>query len=295
MGGWLLYLNATGGSKGIRQALAERRNPYSDLYRGAVNRLTAGVVPPARTGEAIAPHIRFEQPWNQGLALLIGLGGAALIVWLYRHEGSVPGSYKALLATLRIVLVLLAMFLLSEAVLSVDRTGLPYFVVMVDDSASTSVVDAYPDSKRQDEAAALAKTAQKPSASRLAVAQGWLERNRGKLLQELQKQHRVRLYLVSSSARPLGEIASPQQVRPTLDQLERVEPIGDQSRLGDGVRQVLTELRGAPPTAILLLTDGQTTDGESLVKAAEFARHQGRAALPDRPGRPVADPRPGID
>ena len=38
---------------------------------------------------------------------------------------------------------LLAVFMLSEAVLSVERTGLPYFVVMVDDSASGQVVDQY--------------------------------------------------------------------------------------------------------------------------------------------------------
>jgi hypothetical protein len=287
VGGWLVYLNASGGMKNVRQALAERRNPYSDLYHGAVTRLTAGLVPPTRAGEAITPHIRFEQPWNQGLALLIGIGGAALIVWLYRREGAVAGWYKALLATLRIALVLLAMFLLSEAVLSVDRTGLPYFLVMVDDSASTSVADPFPDPQAKARAEELAQEAKKPEPSRLAVAQGWLLREDGKLLRELQKQHRVRLDLVSTADRPLAEIAAPDQVRPALDKLLKVEPLGDQSRLGDGVRQVLTELRGAPPTAILILTDGQTTDGETLAKVAEFARAKGVPVFPVGLGDPA--------
>ena len=54
-----------------------------------------------------------------------------------------------------------------------------------------------------------------------------------------------------------------------------MEATGSQSRLGDGIRQVLTELRGAPPSAVVLLSDGQTTEGESLSKAAELAARKG--------------------
>src|SRR4051812_6989908 len=89
-------------------------------------------VEPARAGEAIVPQIRFEQPWPQAVFVFIALGSAALIVWLYRREGNAPFLYKMGLAALRITLVLLTLFMLSEAVLSVERTGLPYFVVMVD-------------------------------------------------------------------------------------------------------------------------------------------------------------------
>ena len=35
-------------------------------------------VEPARTGEAITPQIRFEQPWSQGITLLVVLGICAL-------------------------------------------------------------------------------------------------------------------------------------------------------------------------------------------------------------------------
>lgn len=242
------------------------------LLRLLADRL--GVKPP-EAGEAIVPQLQFEQPWSQGLALLVALGCGALILWLYRREGSAPAWYRMLLAGLRITLVLLAMFMLSEAVLSVERTGLPSFVIMADDSASGGVVDQYADPKLKQAAEGLSKLAGKSEASRLAVAQGWLARDDGAFLRTLQEQHKVRLYLVSTAARPLAEVDTPEQVKPALDRLLKVEPTGAQTRLGDGVRQVLTELRGAPPTAILLLTDGQTTDGEALAPAAELARRKG--------------------
>ncbi len=38
---------------------------------------------------------------------------------------------------------------------------------------------------------------------------------------------------------------------------------------------MLTELRGAPPSAMIVLSDGQTTEGEPLAKAAELAARKG--------------------
>ena len=255
------------------------------LLRRLADRL--GVVP-AGVGESFDLRIRAEQPMSQGLLLLILIPSIALIIWLYRREGSASLPYKMFLAALRIALVILALFMLSESVLSVDRTGLPYFVVMVDDSASQQVVDQYADAKAKATAAELAKIAGHPEPDRLALAQGLLEKDDGAILRELQKKHRVRLYLVSNTARPLHEIDKPEDIAPALKDLKKVEASGDQSRLGAGVRQVLTELRGVPPTAIVLLTDGQTTEGETIAKAAEFAARKGVPLYPIGLGDPDA-------
>src|SRR4051812_26094840 len=147
-------------------------------------------VEPARAGEALIPRLRFEQPWSQGLTLLVVLGCAALILWLYRREGQASTPYKMGLAALRIVLVLLAVFMLSEAVLSVERTGLPYFAFLVDDSASGQVVDQYANPQVRAAASALAQKVGKPEPARLAVAQGWLAQDQARILVELQKQHK---------------------------------------------------------------------------------------------------------
>lgn len=243
-------------------------------------------VAPAAAGEAISPTLRFEQPWPQWVTLLVVLASIVFVIGLYRRESSAPLHYKVGLAAIRITLVLMAVFMLSEAVLSVDRTGLPYFVVMVDDSASQQVPDQYDDPKLKAAAEALAKASGQPEATRWALSEGLLFKDEGMLLKELQKQSKVRLYLVSNAPRMLAEIDKPEDLKPALEKLKNAEPTGGQTRLGASVRQVLTELRGAPPSAILILSDGQTTDGEGLAKAAELAARKGVPLYPVGLGSP---------
>ena len=255
------------------------------LLRRLADRL--GVASPG-VGESFDLRIRAEQPLAQGPTILVVVGCAALIIWLYRREGSASLPFKMFLAALRISLVILALFMLSESVLSVDRTGLPYFVVMIDDSASQQVVDQYADPKAKAAAADLAEISGRIEGDRLALAQGLLVRDDAAILRALRKKHRVRLYLVSNSARPLADIDKPEDIEPALAALKKVQPGGDQSRLGSGIRQVLTELRGVPPTAILLLTDGQTTEGETVARVAEFAARKDVPLYPIGLGDPEA-------
>src|SRR5262245_17306154 len=105
-----------------------------------------GVAPP-QAGEELSPHIRLEQPWNQTLLIAVVLGSVSLIIWLYRREGRAPAFYKSILAAIRICLVLLLVFMISEAVLSVNRNGLPYLTIMIDDSASERIADQYAQSE----------------------------------------------------------------------------------------------------------------------------------------------------
>ncbi len=247
-----------------------------------------GVAPP-QPGEAITPHIRFEQPWSQTFLVFTALGSIALICWLYRHEGKASTASKVMLAGVRITLVLLAMFMLSEAVLSVERTGLPYLTILIDDSESQRIVDQYdkPEvktaldelaSSSRQEANGKSKTAALPAenqTTRLDIAKGLILKDQARLLRELEKQHKVRLYLVSNTARLLKEVDRPVDIAPAVEMVRAIEPIGTHSRLGDGVRQVLTELRGAPPSAMVVLSDGQTTEGETLSKASELATRKG--------------------
>ena len=182
-----------------------------------------GVAPP-QPGEEITPRIRFEQPWPQWLLVFTCSGSIALICWLYRHEGKASTASKVLLAGLRIALVLLAMFMLSEAVLSVERTGLPYLTILIDDSASQRIADQYekPEVKTAldllaaaSRPAAKGKTAAPPAedqTTRLDIAKGLILKDQARLLRELEKQHKVRLYRVSNAAQLLAEVDRPADI-----------------------------------------------------------------------------------
>ncbi len=232
-------------------------------------------VAPARAGEEIHPQLRWEQPWPQWLLVFTVLLSAALIIWLYWHEGKASRAAKLFLASLRMALVLLAMVMLNEAVLSVERTGLPYLTILVDDSASQRIADQYEKPEVKAGLDALAAPAQASETTRLAIAKGLILKDRARLIRELEKQHKVRIYLVSNATRLLAEVGRESDIEGALTKVRALEATGSQSRLGDAVRHVLTELRGAPPSAIVLLSDGQTTEGEPLPKAAELAEKKG--------------------
>jgi hypothetical protein len=251
------------------------------LLRSLADRL--GAAPPG-AGEQITAAIRYEQQWPQWLLVFTVLVSTGLILWLYRHEGKAKTASKLCLAGLRIVLVLLAIFMLYEPVLSVGRSGLPFLTVLIDDSASQRIIDQY---ERPDVKAALDALAARgaPAASsapdepaqttRMAIAKGLILQDRARLIRELQKQHKVRLYCVSTVAKFLGEVDRADQVQRGAELLRSLEANGGQTRLGDGIRHILTELRGAPPSAMILFTDGQTTEGEPLAKACELAERKG--------------------
>jgi len=59
------------------------------------------------------------------------------------------------------------------------------------------------------------------------------------------------------------------------DQLAAAEPRGQSTRLGEGIRRVLDQLRGTAPAALIVLSDGIVTEGPSLEEAAALARRRG--------------------
>ena len=89
-------------------------------------------------------RLRFEQPWQQWLLVFTFLLAAALIGWLYWHEGKASRASKLFLASLRTgarasgdVHAFRRLFFRSGG------RGLPYLTILVDDSASGRIADQY--------------------------------------------------------------------------------------------------------------------------------------------------------
>lgn len=244
-----------------------------------------------RPGEGTAWRFDWRLPDPHWLVLLICVIAAVFVVGIYRRDGqSLRWPSLVVLIGLRIAVFALILGMLTELSLTIERTGLPIVAVMLDTSASMSLQDQYPASSKAarvvDE---LTKSASGES-NRLAVSQLVLSRNNGQLLRELQQRHQLRLYRFAETAVPLefgdlGDSARPENdtdsphnnFAEALKELRALRADGDETRPAPAARKVLGDLRGAPPAAIVLFTDGvaSVSDTDKLSTIAETARRKG--------------------
>ncbi len=206
-------------------------------------------------------------PW---LVLAVVLGSAAILVAVYwRESPSASRPWKVLLAGLRLALVGLVVLMLYGWTVQRHRTDLPDVVVLLDDSASMGLVDHFDDKAVAAEVERHVTAAKLDEATRLDLARSLLLESEGRLLKELGQRYNLRVFLAGSTARSLG--GDRQALATSIQQLAPDEPA---SRLGDAVREVLEAQRGRPTAAIVVFTDGVTTEGKSLAEAAQLARRK---------------------
>lgn len=228
-------------------------------------------VPAAGSGEGTSWGLDSTWAWAPWVTLSFALAAAFWVLFWYAREVSSAGrAYRLLLALLRLTLVALLLFMLAGFVLSMHRTGLPYVVVLVDDSASMATVDRYDEKQVRQAVAKWMKAAQAEEGSRLNLGKGLLLADDAALVRRIGQRFKLKMYFVSAAARPqttdVGEL---------IAAIRNLEPTGEVSRLGEAVETVLNDLRGNPPSALVLLSDGINTEGATLADAAQEARRKG--------------------
>jgi hypothetical protein len=209
-------------------------------------------------------------PWLV-LAVLI-VSGAILLAVYWRESPTAARPWKLLLAAMRLGLVAIVLVMLYGWTIQRHRTDLPDVVVVLDDSASMALVDHYDDK-------ALAAAIDRRLAgvkfdepTRLNLAKTLLLERDAALLSRLSERYNLKFYLAGVTARSAS--AERDSLVSALANLPADQPA---SRLGDSVREVLEAQRGRPTAAIIVLTDGVTTEGKPLSEAAQYAR---RKAVP---------------
>ncbi|MCS7304812.1 MAG: VWA domain-containing protein [Thermoguttaceae bacterium] len=230
----------------------------------------------SRPGQGIQWTIEHAWPWPGWLSVLIVLLLVGLIVGLYwRETRAASRNIRTILALCRLLLVGLVFWMISQSTLVVHRTGLPYLVLLLDNSGSMSTVDGYSAAQAQALRRRM-KDAGLPEEvlSRLNLAKMLLLENDAALLRRLHREYQVRIYVLEDSvggARPWPEEDLEQQVA----ELRRLEPTVPSSRLGAAVQSIFRDLRGTDPAAVVLFTDGITTEGPLLSDVASLARRRG--------------------
>ncbi len=225
----------------------------------------------AGAGEGTVWSVDHAWNWAPWVTLLAAGAAIAGVAWFYAREtGHASRPWRWFLSCLRLSAIAIVLFMIAEVVISFERTGLPYVVVAIDDSASMALVDRYDDEavRRLLEQHTAEIEATEPS--RFAVAQSLLLGQDASFLRTIHRRYKLKVVLLSETVRPLAG-----GIEELTTAVRAASPLGTASRLGQGLRGILNELRGTPPTAIVLLTDGVTTEGESLSDAASYAQRKG--------------------
>lgn len=234
-------------------------------------------VPPPEAGQGTDWHFGHSFPWPAWALLLFALVAVCYVISVYRRDAaSLSRRMRFLLTALRCTALAMLLFFLSGAELAIERTGLPYVVILLDTSGSMGTPDLYQIPELQKAARQLADGNSAERASRLSLAKSILSRKQAQFLHALQSGHKLRVYTFAGAASWLGnrDFIRPGEVTELLRLVDELKPAGDQTRPGAALRTVLNEFRGTPPAAIVVISDGitTTTDADRLSVAAEYAR-----------------------
>jgi hypothetical protein len=233
--------------------------------------------------------------WPAG-ALALLLAGLALAIYACERSdlirvGSDPPRHFVGPAALRVGLFLLLVgVFLPQLQLAFQREEWPDLVLLFDDSKSMATADdSYTDPRLRAAVERLAKLCppnELPPRCRLQLAKTLVTRGEGDWLTRLleKKQVKVHVYHCSQGCDRLAEADDPVGRERLRERVGRLAATGPESRLGSAVRKVLEEFRGGSLAAVVMFTDGVSTDtatdeesrGEDdLVAAAKVAHDAG--------------------
>lgn len=247
---------------------------------------TAAGVPTAAPGEGTRWRLEGATAFFKSAVAdrraVAALACACLVLTLgvYRAERRAAGGGGRVAgpALLRSATFLLALFVvLAQLRLAFDREGWPEVVVLLDTSASMERVDELRDPAVRARAEELAGATGLSEANRLRLAQMLLTRKDADWLDRLlrEKQVKVHVFAVDTETRPVATAEEEGQIADARDALKRLDPKGSGSHLGEGVEAVLKAFRGSALAAVIMFTDGVTTAGDDLPKAARAAAVDG--------------------
>jgi len=240
-------------------------------------------IAPAQPGQGTRWSWLYQPPWPtwipHWLLLLAGVGTVLYLGWIYRRDArNTSIGLRICLTTLRLSVLMTVLLVLTELTLVVDRTGLPWIAILIDDSASMGLEDRYDDASDRAAASQYLKTAQRQAKSRLAIAQGILASDDAAFLNTLQQEHQLKVYRFSRSAVSIGSsdtlsTSAAEEDNSLVTAIRSLKADGDVTRPAEAVQKVLSDFRGSLPTAIIVLSDGITssTAADRLSVAAETA------------------------
>ena len=187
----------------------------------------------------------FERPWPPWVWVLIVLGAAAFAIWSYaRFEGS--RVLRSLLAMLRGATLVLAAMLIAGPMVEMPREIVErdWVLILMDRSASMTVADW---------------TDEPASGTTRDDQMRWMLRTHAPLLQSLSEDREVRWLGFHERAFLLGGQDAERGDLP----IDPGPPSGTSTHLDTALSQAMLRAAGRPVSAIILLSDGRTSQPPS--------------------------------
>jgi uncharacterized membrane protein len=224
---------------------------------------------PVLLSTAIREGLVFRSAPPAWVIWLVIAPAVVLLTWfLYRLSGDAPPAIRRLLTAIRILALAFVIALLfnpSRETQIVERQK-TLAVVMIDSSASMKHADGYETSPEVASALrAAARVGEKPldAYTRLDLVKAVLDRPERKFLDELAKNHEIRVYAFAESLQSVAGIAD-------------LEANGRATALGAAIERVLEEpdVKSRPTGGVILITDGKNTAGSTPEAAAQQAERR---------------------
>ena len=221
--------------------------------------------------DGLGRAVVYSATWQPALWIpVLGFTLAVVVVFvLYQREkrSTSRSRWRALLAC-RLTLIGLVVFMLFGWVRHEYRTVLPDLVILIDNSASMGHEDHLSDKVLSERLRRQLKQLNLARLSRINLAKLLLLERDQTLLDRLSSKYNLYVYRLlpaAASDAPLTE----------GDALRSLEANGESSQIGKRVRELLEQQRGRSTVAIVLFSDGITTEGERLSEVATDAQRQG--------------------
>ena len=225
-----------------------------------------------RLGSDAPVYLQWNSPYPGWFVLAFSLLVLLFIAVAYWGERGRPGG-RIILASLRAALAGLVIAMLCRPVLILQRNRVSpsHVALLVDTSASMARID--------DDAAS--------GLSRLDLARRVLTADDARPLHTLLVRNQLRIYHFAQDAGPLGTAANPADLESVLSQLASLTPDGSGTNLARSLERVLRRPEGGRLAAVILASDGRSTEPAPLAGAIAAAKAQQVPIYPLLIGSPV--------
>ncbi len=195
--------------------------------------------------------------------LLLAAAVILLGLWSYRAQSATP-RLKWTLAALRAAALLVVVFLLARPELVthhlVRHPG--RIAIWVDTSLSMTLRDDYPQGDAKLLHQILLET-HRSHPTRFEIAVGLLRGAEPGWLGTALRHQQVVIYTGGSHPHLLGAASNLPQLKHLITQLSRIKPAADSTNIPQVIDGILGQLSGEPVSAVVLLSDGRTTEAVS--------------------------------